>query len=64
MAKSATMPSNSTIRACSLAADEEKMIHEEQLLLRENPQECQNQQHILIMMQLAAARSSLTEVHL
>jgi hypothetical protein len=46
MAKSATMPSNSTIRACSLAADEEKMIHEEQLLLRENPQECQNQQHI------------------
>jgi hypothetical protein len=32
--KSATTPSTSTIGACSLAVDEEKMFHEEQLLHR------------------------------
>jgi hypothetical protein len=64
-AKSATTPSSSTIGARSLAVVEEKMFHEEQLLLRGKiHRNVKISSTFLIMMQLSTARSSLTEVHL
>jgi hypothetical protein len=63
--KSATTPSSSTIGARSLEVDEEKMFHEEQLLLRGKiHRNAKISSTFLVMMQLATARSSLTEVHL
>jgi hypothetical protein len=51
-------------RARSLAVDEEKMFHEEQLLRGKIHMNIKISCTLLIMMQLAMARSSLTEVHL
>jgi hypothetical protein len=62
MVKSATTPSSSTIRVRSLAVDEEKMFHKEQLILRGKiHRNAKISSTFLFMMQLATTRSEFVE---